>query len=47
MVPFPHAQWLSRHVAGARVHLEQGEGHVSLLMQMDRILDDLLELAAR
>lgn len=45
MVPFAHAVWLSENVAGARPQLEQGEGHVSLLMQIDRILDDLLEQA--
>ncbi len=47
MVPFEHAKWLAAHVAGARAHLVQGEGHLSLLTQMGRILDDLLELAGR
>ena len=47
MVPFAHAQWLATHVAGARAHLVEGEGHLSLLMQMGRILDDLLDLADR
>lgn len=45
MVPFAHAQWLAAHVAGARAHLVEGEGHISLLMQMDRILDDLVDQA--
>lgn len=45
MVPFAHAQWLVAHVPGARAHLEEGEGHLSLLAQMPRILDDLLDLA--
>lgn len=45
MVPFAHAQWLAAHVPNARVHLEQGEGHVSLRAQMPRILDDLLDMA--
>jgi pimeloyl-ACP methyl ester carboxylesterase len=45
MVPFAHAEWLARHVPTARAHLEQGEGHLSLLAQMPRILDDLLALA--
>jgi pimeloyl-ACP methyl ester carboxylesterase len=47
MVPFAHATWLAAHVPGARAHLEEGEGHLSLLKQMPRILDDLLELAGR
>ena len=45
MVPFAHAQWLAAHVAGARAHLVEGEGHVSLLMRMGDILDDLLAMA--
>jgi len=45
MAPLAHAQWLAAHVAGARAHLAEGEGHLSLLMKMDMILDDLLDLA--
>jgi pimeloyl-ACP methyl ester carboxylesterase len=45
MVPFAHAQWLAAHVAGARPHLVDGEGHVSLLVRMGDILDDLLGMA--
>jgi pimeloyl-ACP methyl ester carboxylesterase len=45
MVPLAHAQWLASHVPGARVHLEEGEGHISLRAQMPRILDDLLDMA--
>ena len=45
MVPFRQGQWLAEHVAGARVHLLEGEGHISLMAQVDRILDDLLDLA--
>ena len=45
MVPFAHAEWLAGHVPGARRHLEEGEGHISLRAQMPRILDDLLDLA--
>ncbi|WP_330474963.1 alpha/beta fold hydrolase [Terrabacter sp. C0L_2] len=47
MVPFAHAQWLAAHVAGTRPHLVEGEGHVSLLMRMGDILDDLLAMAGR
>ncbi|MCZ2812041.1 alpha/beta hydrolase [Modestobacter sp. VKM Ac-2979] len=47
MVPFAHAVWLAEHVAGARAHLLEGEGHVSLVVQMDRVIDDLLDLAGR
>ena len=45
MVPFAHAEWLAGHVPGARRHLEEGEGHISLRAQVPRILDDLLDLA--
>lgn len=45
MVPYAHGVWLAGHVAGARAHLHADEGHISLLMQMDRVLDDLLEQA--
>jgi len=45
MVPFAHAEWLAANVAGARVHFVEGEGHLSLINQMDLILDDLLDLA--
>lgn len=45
MVPFAHAEWLAAHVPGVRAHLEQGEGHLSLLAKMPLILDDLLEMA--
>lgn len=46
MVPFRHGEWLAAHVAGARAHLLADEGHISLMVRPDRILDDLLDLAA-
>jgi pimeloyl-ACP methyl ester carboxylesterase len=30
IVPLPHAKWLAAHVPGAEIHLEPGEGHISL-----------------
>lgn len=45
MVPFAHAEWLIDHVPGARPHLLEGEGHLSLRLRMPEILDDLLDLA--
>jgi pimeloyl-ACP methyl ester carboxylesterase len=45
MVPVRHGEWLAAHVSGARTHLVAGEGHISLMVRCERILDDLLELA--
>jgi pimeloyl-ACP methyl ester carboxylesterase len=43
MVPFSHGQWLASHLPGASVHLEQGEGHLSVLLgALDRMLDELV-----
>ena len=41
MVPFSHGEWLAAHVPGARVHLYDDEGHISLVQQLPRILEDL------
>jgi pimeloyl-ACP methyl ester carboxylesterase len=43
MVPFAHGRWLAAHLPGAVVHLEQGEGHVSIgVGGMSRMLDELV-----
>jgi pimeloyl-ACP methyl ester carboxylesterase len=45
MVPFDHGRWLAAHVPGARAHLFDDEGHISLAARMDEILADLVDLA--
>jgi len=43
MVPFSHGQWLASRLPGASAHLEQGEGHLSVLLgALDRMLDELV-----
>jgi pimeloyl-ACP methyl ester carboxylesterase len=38
-----HAGWLGDHIPGARTRIVDRAGHISLLLQIDRVLDDLLD----
>ena len=43
MVPSAHGEWLAANVRGARPHLLQGVGHVSLVASLDDVLEDLVQ----
>jgi pimeloyl-ACP methyl ester carboxylesterase len=45
MVPVDHGRWLADHVGSAHPRLEQGAGHISLVTRIDRMVDDLVDLA--
>jgi len=43
MVPFAHGEWFAAHLPGATVHLEQGEGHLSVgIGALDPMMDELV-----
>jgi pimeloyl-ACP methyl ester carboxylesterase len=45
MVPYAHGRWLAERVPDAAAHLFDDEGHLSLLLRFDEILDGLLASA--
>jgi len=43
MVPFAHGGWLASRLPLATVHLEQGQGHLTIgVGALDRMLDELV-----
>jgi len=46
MVPFAHGQWLASQLPDASVHLEEGDGHLSVALgKLDAMLDELVDAA--
>ena len=42
-VPVDHAYWLADHISNATVHIEDGEGHLSISVHaIDRVFDEML-----
>lgn len=47
MVPFAHGQWFASRLPDPSVHLEEGEGHLSVgLGKLDVMLDELVKAAS-
>jgi pimeloyl-ACP methyl ester carboxylesterase len=46
MGPFAHGEWLSRRVPNARPMLLDDEGHLSLVLRFDEVVEDLVSRAS-
>ena len=46
MVPFAHGEWLGRRVPNARSMLLVDEGHLSLVLRFDEIVEDIVSRAS-
>ncbi|GIF17945.1 pimeloyl-ACP methyl ester carboxylesterase [Actinoplanes tereljensis] len=46
MVPYGHGRWLAAHLPQPEVHLVPGEGHISLVNNMNQIVETLRRQAA-
>jgi pimeloyl-ACP methyl ester carboxylesterase len=45
MVPYAHGEWLADHVPGSHARLFDDEGHLSLVLRFEEVVDDLLAAA--